>query len=105
MDLIKHPEFGEVRTVIKNRETWFVAQDVRQSLPQQERAIIVTGANDNMYMFSILKAVQEFIAEDVKGNRFAELRLANKIEASRTLFEEQRQDLRTQAVTVKLVEF
>lgn len=28
MELIKHPEFGEIRTVIKKREPWFVAQDL-----------------------------------------------------------------------------
>ena len=77
----------------------------KQPSPQSKRVIIVTGANDNLYMFSILKAVQEFIAEDINGSQFAELRLADKIEASRTLFREQKQGLRSQAVSVRLVEF
>jgi hypothetical protein len=32
MDLIKHPEFGEIRTEVKKQEPWFVAQDVCDAL-------------------------------------------------------------------------
>ena len=28
MYISKHPEFRDIRTVVKNKETWFVAQDV-----------------------------------------------------------------------------
>jgi len=57
--------------------------------------IHVTGADGNMYMFSILKAIREFIGEEVKGNIFTELRLSSKIDAARKLFPEDKRSLRT----------
>jgi hypothetical protein len=49
---------------------------------------------DNFYLLSVLKAMFEFIGEEMKGNCCSELRLVKKIEAARTLFPEHRKDLR-----------
>ena len=60
--------------------------------------IQVTGADKNLYMLSLMKAMREFLIEETKGNIFTELRLTKKIEAARTLFPESKQDLRSSVI-------
>jgi len=57
--------------------------------------IQVTGAEGNMYMISILKAMNEFVGEEIVGNCFTEDRLTKKIEAAITLFREDHEKLRS----------
>lgn len=51
---------------------------------------------DNPYLFSIVKAMQEFLMEEMKGYISSELRLMNKIEAARKLFPEEKRILAEQ---------
>ena len=57
--------------------------------------IQVTGAEGNMYMISIMKAMNEFVGEEIVGNCFTEVRLTKKIEAAITLFREDHEKLRS----------
>jgi prophage antirepressor-like protein len=41
MDLIKHPEFGEIRTVKQSGTVWFVAKDVYEVLELAKRGRII----------------------------------------------------------------
>ena len=50
-EIIKHPEFGEIRTEIRKGETWFVAQDV----------CAVLGHSNHR------KAVADMVDDDEKG--------------------------------------
>lgn len=58
------------------------------------------GANniniDNPYLYSIVKAMQEFLIEELKGYSFTELRLAKKIESARELFLQEKKELTEQ---------
>ena len=62
----------------------------------------VTGADDNLYLHFILKAVCEFIEEEAKGylDSPCVLRLTKKFEAARTLCPEYRKNLRNINVKV-----
>lgn len=51
---------------------------------------------DNPYLYSLVKAMQEFLLEEMKGYSFSELRLAKKIEAARELFPQEKQKLAEQ---------
>ena len=74
--------------------------------PQSARTLTgeyvqITGAEGNLYMFSIFKAFREFVGEEVRGNAFTELRLNKKIEAARTLFHEEAKKLRNNNVKIQ----
>ena len=56
--------------------------------------INVTGADNNPYMRCIVKAMREFIVEEIDVTICSELRLSDKIKAARTLFPEERKSLR-----------
>lgn len=45
---------------------------------------------NNPYLYSIVKAMQEFLMEEMKGYISSELRLMNKIEAARKLFPQEK---------------
>ena len=45
---------------------------------------------NNPYLYSIVKAMQEFIIEEMKDNTCSELRLMSKIEAARKLFPQEK---------------
>ena len=62
--------------------------------------IKITGADDNLYLFSILKAFREFIGEEIKENSFTELRLTKKISAARALFPEDMKSLKCRKICV-----
>src|SRR5262249_34914302 len=47
MELIKHPEFGEIRTVKKQGEPWFVNQDVCETLGLKRSDRIASGFLDD----------------------------------------------------------
>jgi len=47
----------------------------------------------NLYLFSVLKAMREFVEEEVNGNCFSEKRLISKIESARMLFPQDREKL------------
>ena len=69
----------------------YINEQVVEKLSSQ--ASSVTGADDNLYLHSILKAFREFLAEEKQGNICTELRLTKKIEAARTLFPEEKKRL------------
>ena len=50
----------------------------------------ITGTRNNKYLFSMRKAVREFLADDAKGYLNAIHRFNSKIEAARLLFPEDR---------------
>ena len=62
--------------------------------------IWVTGADGNLYLLSILKAMREFINEEISGSICNELRLINKLEAACTLFPEDRRKINKMNVKV-----
>jgi prophage antirepressor-like protein len=62
--------------------------------------VCVIGADGNLYLFSILKAMREFILEETKGYTSSELRLTEKIKAARILFQEDRDGLRGNKVRI-----
>ena len=62
--------------------------------------INVTGADDNLYLLSIFKAFREFIGEELIGNICTELRFVKKYEAAKTLFPEDRKNLRNMNVKI-----
>lgn len=51
---------------------------------------------DNPYLYSLVKAMQEFLLEEMKGYLHSELRLAKKIEAARTLYPGEREEMSKQ---------
>lgn len=51
---------------------------------------------DNPYLYSLVKAMQEFLFEEMKGYAFSEVRLTKKIEAARQLFPQEKQKLSEQ---------
>ena len=53
----------------------------------------ITGTRSNKYLFSLRKAVREFLAEDAKGYLNAIYRFNSKVEAARLLFPEDRAKL------------
>jgi prophage antirepressor-like protein len=63
--------------------------------------IRVTGADGNLYLYSILKAMREFLIEETKGNCFHELRFVEKFKAAYTLFPEHKKDLRNGNITIE----
>ena len=56
--------------------------------------ISVTGADGNLYLYFILKAIREFLYEEAIGNTCTELRLVDKFNCARTLCREERKNLR-----------
>lgn len=48
----------------------------------------------NRYLDALFLAMQEFVKEEINGNSFSESRLMTKIEAARTLFGSDRNDLK-----------
>lgn len=51
---------------------------------------------DNPYLYAVVKAMQEFLLEEMQGNSFSEVRLNSKIEAARQLFTQEKVDLQRQ---------
>lgn len=51
--------------------------------------------SDNMYLNGLIKAFFDFLKEEKEGNSNSELRLTEKIEATRLLFPEDRKKLKT----------
>ncbi len=51
---------------------------------------------NNPYLYAIVKAMQDFLLEEMQGNLHSELRLKSKIEAARQLFVQEREDLQRQ---------
>ena len=51
---------------------------------------------DNPYLYAVVKAMQDFLLEEMQGNLHSELRLKSKIEAARQLFVQEREDLQRQ---------
>ena len=64
--------------------------------------IQITGADGNLYLYFILKAVSEFIKEETSGCICSELRLVKMIEAARTVVKEDRKSLRN--INVKVLQ-
>ena len=62
----------------------------------------ITGTRNNKYLFSLRKAVREFLAEDAKGYLNAIYRFNSKVEAARVLFPEDRAKFR-ECLTLKSV--
>ncbi len=56
--------------------------------PKQEQSQEVFPSNP--YLEALLKSVNEFLKEEIKGNSFTELRLMKKIESARVLFGEEK---------------
>ena len=54
----------------------------------------IIGADGNIYVFSIMKAIREFLVEESKATIYSEIRLADKLKAARMLFSENRLELR-----------
>ena len=52
----------------------------------------------NLYLYSLNKAYNEFLAEEAKGHCCTELRFIKKYEAANTLFPEAKKELRTKTV-------
>ena len=51
--------------------------------------------SQNMYLYSICKAIDEYINEEIQGTvSYPEMQLKTKIEAARALFPEDRKNLR-----------
>jgi hypothetical protein len=63
--------------------------------------ICVTGADGNLYLLAILKAMREFIGEEMRGLICTELRLEKKIEAARTIFPEHKEKLKGSLVKIE----
>jgi prophage antirepressor-like protein len=78
---------SEVLPVIRKTGMYATRQAAEKLAGQY---ILITGADDNLYLLSILKAMREFIIEEASGHICTELRLVEKIEAARTLFPEQK---------------
>jgi len=55
-------------------------------------------AGGNLYLIAITKAMYEFVQEEARGNINTELRLTKKIEAARTLFPEDKSQLRNLSI-------
>jgi len=67
-----------------------------QSTPTERNAVIILsliGIRNCPYLYSLRKAIFEFLKEETCGNIFTELRLVKKIEAARTLFPESKKSL------------
>jgi hypothetical protein len=60
----------------------------------------ITGTRHNKYVFSLRKAVREFLDEDAKGYMNALYRFNSKIEAARLLFPEDRIKFRDSLLTI-----
>jgi len=55
----------------------------------------VDKPSQNMYLYSICKAIDEYINEEIQGTvSYPEMQLKTKIEAARALFPEDRKNLR-----------
>jgi hypothetical protein len=89
---------GEVLPAIRKTGAYATPQ-AAETLSGQY--ICITGADDNLYLHSILKAFREFIIEETRGHCFHELRFVKKYEAACTLFPEHKNDLRENHITIK----
>lgn len=64
--------------------------------------IQVIGADDNLYLLSLIKAFRELLIEEVNGHIFHESRFVKKFEAAHTLFPEHKMNLRNHNVKISL---
>ena len=76
----------------------YATQQAAEALTGQY--IHVTGADGNLYLYFLLKAMCEFLVEETKGNVFTEKRLVKKFEAAWTLCPEEKKKLRN--INVKI---
>jgi len=89
--------FEEVLPTIRQNGFYATPQAAKNLTGQ---LLQVTGADGNLYLLSILKAMRELIIEDTQGNVFNELRFVQKFEAANTLFPEHKRELRNGGVEV-----
>ncbi|MCL2289167.1 MAG: hypothetical protein FWC34_00450 [Bacteroidetes bacterium] len=77
----------------------YVNEQVVEKLSGQN--IKITGADNNFYLLSILKAFRDFIGEEGKGYLNSIPTFVKKIEAAQTLFPEDKMSLRNKNVKVQ----
>ena len=62
IQIFNNPEFGKVRTIVKNNEPWFVGKDVADALGYKETA----------------KAIRERVDDDDKGVSILDTPVGNR---------------------------